>query len=493
MTLFMCKPGSGNIKNLLTVKYLLIALLSVLILHEFELSAQGCSSMNIQFRADIPSTCNKMTMTMIHDANDSPYLYVANKEAGMRVYRISDLSNPVLVATVNPDLLDSLDVMNLHQSGSYLYLALGNSFTNPQQAGMAIVDISSPTSPVVKDIYRIAGSQSGAGIVKTEGNYAYLGAMQSGLWIFDVSNPSDITYVSSFVPSIDFPPVNNPNPDLYNARGMEIKNSIVYLCYDAGGIRIINCSNKTLPFESGRWCNPVMYQPFNRPKAYNNLILDDTLLYVSADYCGLEVLNISDTANIKLKGWWNPYNCPGNNWFSSPVHSNEIHYDKDCKLIFLSTGKSDMMVVDVSNPENPDSCNFYGGSSNSIGTWGAGLYKNQIYLSYICALLPFSSNWTGVKILTYNRCNSSVNDINENEINAYPNPAYDQIFFEFKTSFTDPDISIYNCGAKILNTEYLISDKGISLDCSSLSDGIYMVVIAENDKIYRKIFSVQHP
>ncbi len=387
----MIKSDSGIYSSLITMNKLFILLLSVCSFPFPESSAQPCSNMNIQFRADIPSTCNKMTMTMIHDANDSPYLYVANKEAGLRIYRITDLSNPVLVAGVNSDMLDSLDVMNLHQSGNYLYLALGNTFTNPQQAGMAVVDVANPSAPSVKDVYTLAGSNSGAGIVKTEGNYAYLGAMKSGLLIFDISNPNSITYVSSFVPSIAFPPVVNPNPDLYNARGMEVKNSIVYLCYDAGGVRIINCSNKTSPRETGRWCNPVMYQPFNRPKAYNNLILDDSLLYVAADYCGLEVLNISDTSNIKLQGWWNPYNCPNNNWFSSPVHSNEIHYDKDCRLIFLSTGKSDMLVLDISNPSLPDSCNFFGGSSNSIGTWGAGLYRNQIYLSIsapFCLFLP---------------------------------------------------------------------------------------------------------
>ncbi|MEZ4686432.1 MAG: hypothetical protein R3B47_10315 [Bacteroidia bacterium] len=82
------------------------------------------------------------------------------------------------------------------------------------------------------------------------------------------------------------------------------------------------------------------------------------------------VLNVSDTANISLQGWWNPYNAPNNNWFSSPVHTNEMEFLAREKLVFLSTGKSDMVVVDVSNSFPADSCNFYGGLSNSIGTRG---------------------------------------------------------------------------------------------------------------------------
>ncbi len=58
--------------------------------------------------------------------------------------------------------------MNLSQYGNYLHLALGNSFTNPQKAGMAIVDVTNPEAPIVTDYYSVPGSGSGGGIVKVE-------------------------------------------------------------------------------------------------------------------------------------------------------------------------------------------------------------------------------------------------------------------------------------------------------------------------------------
>ena len=254
---------------------------------------------------------------------------------------------------------------------------------------MAIIDVTNPSSATVTDYYIIPNSSSGAGIVKVEGNYAYLGGMRSGLIILDVSDKTNIVYNSQYIPDVNYP-VANPNVDLYNARGMEVKNSIVYLCYDAGGLRIINCENKFFPVETGQYANPSSFTPFNLPRAYNNIILDDTLVYISVDYCGLEVLDISDTTNINLVGWWNPYNCPNNNWFSSPSHTNELAYDKACKRLFVSTGKSDMMVLDVSDPMQPDSCNYYGGVSNNIGTWGVSLHQDKIFLSYICSIIPFA-------------------------------------------------------------------------------------------------------
>src|SRR5205085_7057044 len=109
----------------------------------------------------------------------------------------------------------------------------------------------------------------GSGIVKVEGNYAYLGAMTHGLVILDVTDKNNIQFASRFVPSIYYPDAN-PTPSFYNARGMEVKNDIVYLCYDAGGLRIINVQDKLNPVETGRYSNPVMN---GLPRAYNNIIL----------------------------------------------------------------------------------------------------------------------------------------------------------------------------------------------------------------------------
>ena len=448
--------------------------------------SQSCSSLGIAHQSDIASTCSFMTMTMMHDDLNRPYLYVANKEAGLKIYDISTIATPSLVATVPISAFGSLHVMNLSQSGNYLYLAIGNTFTGAQQGGMAIVDVTTPTAPVVTDSYLVPSSTSGSGIVKVEGNYAYLGAMKSGLQILDVTNKNNIQFVSQFMPNINWP-VSSPNPNLYNARGMEVKNSIVYLCFDAGGIRIINCTNKVAPKETGRWCNPVMYTPLDHPKAYNNIVLDDTLAYIAVDYAGMEVLNIKDTSNMKLAGWWNPYNSPSNNWFTSPSHANEIQYEKNCKRVFMSTGKSDMMVVDVSNPVLPDSCNFYGGVSNNIGTWGIGLYPGQIYLSYICtAGIPFSSNWTGVKILTYNACTVGVEEQSAETISVFPVPASNKITVVNVSGITQ--ISLINPLGQVFYPPIKNSGNKIEADISGLPSGVYILKADAEGRIASKTF-----
>ena len=173
------------------------------------------------------------------------------------------------------------------------------------------------------------------------------GSSSSSLWA-----NGKLRLLSRFVPSIKFPD-RKPNPKQHNARGMAVRGGIVYLAYDAGGLRLIDVRNKTKPIEIGRYSNPAMN---GKPRAYNNVVVEGGLAYVSVDYCGLEVLDVAKPAAIKLVGWWNPWKCNASpwNWFTSPGHTNEIAYDPQCKLLFLASGKSDLQVLSVADPARPE-------------------------------------------------------------------------------------------------------------------------------------------
>jgi hypothetical protein len=443
---------------------------------------QSCNTLDISMKSEIPAACSTMALTSAHDKLNRHFLYVANKESGMTIYNINDIQSPSLVTSVPISQLGGLEVMNLEQGDRYIYLALGNHFSSSQKAGMAIVDVLDPYDPVVTDLYIHSGSESGGGIVKVEGDFAYLGAMKSGLIILDISNKNNIQFVSQYVPDINWP-YNNPNPNFYNARGMAITNSIVYLCYDAGGIRVINCTNKLSPVETGRWCNPVMYSPWNLGRAYNNIVLDDNLAYIAVDYCGMEVIDISDTSNIELVGWWNPYHCPNNNWFTSPVHSNEIRLLKPCDQVYLSTGKSDMIVVDVSDPSHPDSCNYFGGVNNEIGSWGVNIYENQVYLSYICSPLaiPFASDWSGVKILTFNSCATGILESADIGIDVFPNPVSEMARVKLKSIKGKAQLKLYSSQGKLLRYSEFEGNE-IMLARENLAQGIYLLNISNTGR-----------
>lgn len=415
-------------------------------------------------------------MSMQHHPDGLPYLFVANKEAGLTIYDISDLAQPSLLASVPTNLYGDLDVMNVTPVGDFVYLALGNHFVNPQPSGLAIVDVSTPASPTVRDFW-MHGSNGGGGIVAIDGNYAYLGAMRNGLVILDISDPDDILYVSELLPSQVYPH-NNPDPEKFNVRGMVVENDIVYACYDAGGMRIINTVNKAQPVETGWYANPDL---FNQPMAYNNIVKDGQYLYIGVDYCGVEVLNVSDTSNITLTGWWNPIDCASNGllWFSAPNHANELAFIPNLDILLVSTGKSDLVVLDMSDPTAPDSCNMFGGINNDIATWGVSYYQDRMFLSYICAIVPFTSNWTGVKVFGINNPVGIQNPPAQNNgLRLFPNPAKQRVTIQLDAPKDRAHITITDLSGKLVHQYWSGRiESAQQLELPQLASGTYLLSV----------------
>lgn len=451
-----------------------------------------CSAhpVTLTHQADVAFPLPKQCMSAVHDQAGRSYLYVAGKERGLLIYDVSNIAAPVLVDSIVVNSLDTMELMSVSQDGYYLYLALGNTFIDASLPGMAIVDVTAPSAPVLKSVWKYGTQSGGAGIVKVEGNYAYLGAMRRGLMILDITDKTNPILKSVLRPSISYPNPTSPDSLKYNARGMAVYHDIVYLCYDAGGIRIINAVNKTAPVETGHYSNPAIY---SRPRAYNNLVLDDTLLYVAADYCGMEILSVADTSDITQVGWWNPWHCESvsNTWFNSPGHTNEIQYDPVCKDVFLASGKSELNVVNVITPASPDSCTKYTTTGGNKGVWGVALYQDQLFVCYIYVPLgiPFFSNWSGFKTLTWNDC--GVTDVEnttlQDEVILYPNPAGDAFHLMLPVQKDEhikisiADILGRSLVSEVANYSHLY---GIDLNIGNLPDGNYIVSAGTGERVY---------
>lgn len=357
---------------------------------------QTCPTVTLE--RELPSPCSGVTMTARHDARDRPFLYVAAKEAGLKIYR--DDGPAVPARTIGGAALGSLDVMNLAQSGDYLYLALGNHFSANENPGFAIVDVRDPARASVVALWREPSLRGGAGAIEVEGSRVYLAAMGNGLFVFDAADARRPSLLSRFVPEAAFPDAR-PDRAKVNARGLTVRGGRVYLSYDAGGLRVLDARDARDIREVGRYANPALN---GKPRAYNNAVLDGDLLYVAVDYCGVEVLDVSNPSRITLAGWWNPWGCEagGLRWFTSDGHANEIAFDAAKKLLFVSTGESDLHVLDVANPRRPALREIFGGVDNKIGTWGVSIHRGRVYLAYICTLgIPFESRWSGIKVLSY--------------------------------------------------------------------------------------------
>jgi hypothetical protein len=362
-------------------------------------SKDAAASVTFEPLHETPFKLNEMPMTMIHDAADRPYLYVAAKEGGLQVFEVKDKPRPVCSISIAG--LESLHVMSLTQVGDRVYLALGNHWGKHEKAGLAVIDVNNPSQARVLGVWKDTEPGAG-GAVLVSGKTAYLAAMDGGLIVLDVSKPTAPRVLARLQPELAFPDAR-PDRSKINARGLALQKNLLFLCFDAGGMRVIDVADPKKPTEIGRFSNPAMN---GRPRAYNNLVISGSLAYVTVDYVGLEILDISNSRAIKLVSWWNPWNpkLEGLRWFSSPGHANEIAFDAKSKTVLISAGRSDLVAIDVSNPAKPTQVGSIGEVDDTQATWGLSLHGDRVYLSYIRTLgIPFRADWPGVKVFRYRR------------------------------------------------------------------------------------------
>ena len=133
--------------------------------------------------------------TPLIDRLGRPYVYLAAKELGLVTFDVSNTMNPIPVDSQTVVSLGNLKVTGVAQDSIYLLVSLGDFQGAGQNAGLAIFDVSNPVNPVLLDRWDSTAFNGGVATVIWQGNYAYLGAMSSGVVILDISNKLDIQFV----------------------------------------------------------------------------------------------------------------------------------------------------------------------------------------------------------------------------------------------------------------------------------------------------------
>lgn len=412
-----------------------------------------------------------------------PYVYLAEVGGGLKIYDVTPSATPTVVTTIPTTVFDTLSVINLYQDSIWLYISLGTIWDTTEFTGMAIVDVSNPATPVLLDTFIYQGPPRGAGAVVTRGNYAYLCGQENGLIILDISNKSNIQFVSELPFDNSFP--HNPQGvvTMYNARGIDLKGNYAYVCYDKGGLRVVDISNVNNPVQVSQYCNPDLV---NMATAYNNVVINDTLAYVAIDYYGMEVLNISDPMNVTMVAHWHPstWAPPTNNyttWANSKGHANEIAYDANCSKVYLAAGRSDAVSVDVSDPFNPQTCEIFGSDSDAYGTWGLDFFDNKLYIAYIWStVFPPFSNYTGFKELLVSCTSASIKEItSSSNIILYPNPARELLYIEIPEEMQGGSVAVFDVhGRKIYSSD--ISGTKQKMELNDLAGGMYFVRLSKD-------------
>lgn len=416
------------------------------------------------------------------DRLDRPYVYLSNKSAGLKIYNVSNESNPLLVATVLPSEYGNLDAIQVIQEGPYLYLTLGDIWNTNQQAGLAILDVANPLQVKVLDYYIHPGSSGGAGSVYIKDGIAYLAAMRNGLIVLDVHDKSNILFKSQVKFSNTFPHEDSSNVAAFNARGIWVKDSIAYICYDRGGLRLVAISDPLHAKQIGQYC----YEPLiDKATAYNSICIYNNYAFLSLDYYGMEILDISDPSHLKQVSWWHPptWADTTNNfqiWANSRGHANELIYDSSCHKIYMACGRTDIAVLDVEDPSHPITCLEFGSDSDDYGTWGIDFYKQKAYASYIWSpFFPPYSNYTGFRIVDVKGCQATdTKYFNKEKLiqDFQIHTEDDYIQINFKEEIQKVLVSLYNVDGKKLQIQTFQNKQQVKIPFQ-FNQGIYWLVL----------------
>jgi len=442
-------------------------------------SAQVIDTVPVQELSFVHHPFVYSTYSSLIDRNDRPYLYTTGLEHGFRTYDINDASAPQEVAVHWPADFDGLKPSNLFQQGDLLYISLGGFQGATQRAGLAIFDVSDPMNGILLDQWDSAAFTTGSAIVRVQGGFAFLGAMESGIVILDVSDPMDVHFVSAYQPDPDWPGIVNYPP---NARGLALKGDTLLLAYDAGGIRAIDVTDKSAPFEIGHYVNPQ--QPPNTADAYNNLRLVGDLCIVATDFCGFEVVDVSDPADMQQVAWVNPWNCMGLSWFGSDGHTNELITARHDSLLFMSGGDSELLIYDITSPAQPQLVGGLIHPNDSSVVWGLDVKDSLVVLNYIdnsTVILPpqpYYANDGGLQILSWQLDISTPIipvPMLRDAIVITPNPTDGTTFIHLD----EPGyawLSVRDVSGRALFGERILSSD-VTLDLSDLTPGAYLIEV----------------
>ncbi len=426
---------------------------------------------------------------VVFDKLDRPYFYVSNDNGGILIYLHEYGNDPVMIDQIGIDNWEELNVMDITQSGNFLYLAIGSFFDASQtDFGMAIIDITDPENAFYTDhwISNNTEDNKGAASIEVDGTHAFLAAMEAGIYIFDVSTPNQISEISNYLPDPDFPV---PNPGTIaepNARGLSIQGDLLYVANDAGGLRVIDISDINNPNQINQYINEDLLG--QTQQAYNNVLIHNEVAYIATDYCGLEVVDISDPQNIFQLIEWNPWGCESGDWVGSNIHVNQMSFipGEEGHLLIVNGNDTELIAFDVSTVNDPIEIATYGNNDDNIRTWGLGVSDEYIMGAYYFTLFPWSSTQARLKLFGYDFV-VAAKDIYKHGIHLSPNPSNGNVSISLASGTNGvADISIKNqLGSSVANIKQQITNGKLELKLDTYNCiGLHFIEIKIDGKTY---------
>lgn len=162
---------------------------------------------------------------------EGDYLYLAHSKGGLQIRDLSiDKANPEFVSQLSFGEYGSDQAESVASKGNYAYVGTDR--------GLNVIDISNKKEPTLVEELPLYGADN----LTIDGNYLYVPSSNFGLYIVDISNPTNAVVVGSF----DVDALRTGVRDEYPVD-VEIANGYAYIAAGSMGIIVLDIKNPQSP------------------------------------------------------------------------------------------------------------------------------------------------------------------------------------------------------------------------------------------------------
>jgi hypothetical protein len=296
------------------------------------------------------------------------YAYVVGRCGGnLAVVDISSPTNPIVVGTVSTGGLgaDKIAVTN-----NTAYVGTWNN--------MVVVDVGNPTNPVVVTtlsgyVTRFAGDKAyvsdGYNLsvldISTPTNPVQIAAYDLSDYLENFQIVSNLVYIANWQNGLTIVDISNPaQPHILStyaaggeSGGVDVSGNLAFLSDAKGGLQIFDVSNPVQPVPLGRYWTP------SDDGTWQNRVVGN-LDYVAYNSAGLRILDISDPTHPVLKG------------ACTNVYAEWV--DVSGNYAYVGSGGNGLQIVDVSDPTHPIQVVQ---TNVTVGVWLLKVSGDYLYLA----------------------------------------------------------------------------------------------------------------
>ncbi len=207
-------------------------------------------------------------------------------------------------------------------SGNVAYVVCKSGGGSSLSVKLDVIDISSPASP--SRLGSVTYPSGWGEDIALYGQYACVAADFGGLQLYDLSDPANPAWVSTFVTKDD-------------TEGVTVSGNYAYVPVGHDGLQIVNISN---PFA------PALAAQCHTGDDAEDAVVSGKYLYLADGYAGLRVMDISNPRSPTLAG-----TC------DTPVDALGVAVSGD--YAYIADGGGGLQVIDISNPTAPVAVGSY--------------------------------------------------------------------------------------------------------------------------------------